>query len=424
MLDEQKIARTRRRGGEASDALDAYIALDERRRVLQGTLDEKRKRRNDANSRMRELDKKSDEFSAARDELRELSQAIKAEEAEFHAIEDEEREILLRIPNAPHESVPDGKGEDDNQEVSVWGERPSYDFEPLNHWDLGENLGILDFESATEKLSGARFCVLRGDGAKLNRALINFMIDLHREHGYEEIWPPALLLREALVASGQLPKFEDDTFKTQAGDRELFLSPTSEVALCNMHRKDILDGDKLPIRYVAYAPCFRAEAGSYGKDTRGLIRQHQFDKVELVQFTKPESSYETLEALRGHAERVLQELELHYRVVGLCTGDLGFGATKTYDLEVWLPGQEAFREISSCSNCEDFQARRAKIRYRPEVGAKPRAVHTLNGSGLAVGRTIVAILEQNQRADGSVAIPKALVPYMGGQTEMRLSSED
>ncbi len=418
MLDEQKIARTRRRGSAVMEALDAYQALDDRRRSLQGRLDEKRKQRNDANARMRDLDKKSQEFAAARDQLRSLSQEIKAGEIEFNDIESQEREIRLQIPNAPHKSVHSGTSEDDNQEVDRWGQQPVFDFEPKNHWDVGEELGILDFESATNKLSGARFCVLREDGAKLNRALINFMIDLHREGGYSEVWPPALLLRKALEGTGQLPKFEDDAFKTQAGDRELFLSPTAEVSLTNLHREEILARDQLPIHYVAYSPCFRAEAGSYGKDTRGLIRQHQFDKVELVRFVTPETSYQALEELRRDAERVLQTLGLFFRTVRLCTSDLGFSASKTYDLEVWLPGQNAFREISSCSNCEDFQAKRAKIRYRPEPGAKPRALHTLNGSGLAVGRTIVAILEQNQRADGSVKIPDALVPYMGGQTEL------
>jgi seryl-tRNA synthetase len=320
------------------------------------------------------------------------------------------------IPNGPHASVPDGAGEADNTELLTWGSKPGYDFEPKAHWDVGEALGILDFEGAA-KISGARFCVLRGLGSKLNRALINFMMDLHGEHGYAELWPPAMIKRPALEGTGQLPKFEQDLFKIAGGqnpDDEFFLSPTAEVQVTNLHSGEILDGDRLPVKYVAYAPCFRAEAGSYGKDTRGLIRQHQFDKVELVKFVDPATSYDELERLRIDAERVLQTLGLHYRAVTLCTADLSFAAAKTYDLEVWLPGQNTYREISSCSNFEDFQARRARIRYRPEPGAKPRAVHTLNGSGLALGRTIVAILEQYQQADGSVVVPEALRPYMGG----------
>jgi len=362
---------------------------------------------------MSALDKKSDEFGAARDLLRDLSKRIKRDEADLEATETEARDTLLTIPNAPHTSVPDGGGEDGNRVESVWGEQASYDFEPKSHWDLGEALGIIDFETAT-KLSGSRFAILRGDGSKLTRALIQFMVDLHTSRGYTEIWPPVLIRREALIGTGQLPKFEEDAFKI-AGDNELFLSPTAEVQLTNMHADSILDGDSLPIHYCAYAPCFRAEAGAYGKDTRGLIRMHQFDKVELVKLVAPDTSYDELELLREDAEWVLRKLGLHYRVVALCAGDLGFAASKTYDLEVWLPGQSAYREISSCSNCEDFQARRAKIRSRTAVGQKPRPVHTLNGSGVAVGRTIVAILEQFQRADGTVAIPEVLQPYMGGQ---------
>jgi seryl-tRNA synthetase len=417
MNDPSKLEGVLRRGGDVGEAIARHRAIDARRRELQGELDELRARRNAANGEMAALDKKSEAFAAARDQLRELSRRIKDGEGEMSQVEEHARSLLLEIPNAPHESVPDGTGEADNPVVSSWGEKPSHDFEPRAHWDLGEALGILDFESAA-KMSGARFCVLRGEGARLTRALINFMIDLHRERGYAEVWPPALLRRHALVGTGQLPKFEDDSFKT-AGEQELFLSPTAEVALCNLHREEILEAEALPIHYVAYAPCFRAEAGSYGKDTRGLIRQHQFDKVELVKLCAPESSYDELETLRADAERVLQALDLHYRVVTLCAGDIGFAAAKTYDLEVWLPGQGAYREISSCSNCEDFQARRAQIRYRPAPGDKPRPLHTLNGSGLAVGRTIVAILEQHQRADGSVKIPERLVPYMSGLTEIR-----
>lgn len=416
MLDDVKLSALRRRGGDIAELLDRYGAADQRRRVLQGDLDQLRAERNEANQRMAALDKKSAEFSAERDRLRELSQGIKAGEGELFAVADEVAALSLHIPNAPHESVPDGKNEEDNPVVSVWGEKPRLDFEPRPHWEIGEALGILDFRAGAA-LSGARFCVIRDAGARLVRALISFMIDLHTAAGYREVWPPALVRAEALEGTGQLPKFADDAFAI-AGDGDLYLSPTAEVQLVNLHRDQILEAAALPIRYVAYAPCFRAEAGSYGRDTRGLIRQHQFDKIELVQIVAPEASYPALEDLRGQAEAVLRGLGLHYRVVSLCTGDLGFAATKTYDLEVWLPGQSAYREISSCSSCEDFQARRAKIRYRPEAGAKPAAVHTLNGSGVAVGRALVALLEQGQRADGSVEIPVALRPYLGGEAEL------
>ena len=365
---------------------------------------------------MAKLDKKSEEFAQARDEMKDLSKRVKTGEAELSELEARCSSLRMEIPNAPHESVPDGKGEEDNLLHATWGDKPSFDFKPQAHWDIGEALGILDFESAA-KISGSRFCCLRGLGSRLNRALISFMLDVHGELGYEEIWPPAMVKRHAMEGTGQLPKFEDDAFKT-SGEDEFFMVPTAEVTVTNIHRQEILEAERLPISYVAYSPCFRAEAGSYGKDTRGLIRQHQFDKVELVKFVEPSTSYDELEKLRGAAEEILRRLKLHYRVVTLCTGDLGFSAAKTFDLEVWLPGQDAFREISSCSNFEDYQARRAKIRYRPAAGEKPRMVHTLNGSGLAVGRTIVAILEQYQRADGSVAIPEALQPYMGGLQEI------
>jgi seryl-tRNA synthetase len=406
-------ARLARRGNEATELLSRFDDLDSARKELQKELDGLRAERNAANQRMAKADKKSDEFAAERDKLRELSGRVKAGEAKLGELEGGARDLIMNIPNAPDESVPDGASEEDNRVEHVWGDKPEYDFEPKPHWDVGEALGILDFDAAAE-ISGARFCVLRGLGSQLNRALINFMIDQHVADGYSEIWPPALLKRHAMEGTGQLPKFEDDAFKT-AGEAEYFLSPTAEVALTNLHRGKILEASALPIHYAAYAPCFRAEAGSYGKDTRGLIRQHQFDKVEMVKLCTPETSYEEHEAMRKNAEKVLERLELHYRTVTLCTGDLGFAAAKCYDLEVWLPGQGAYREISSVSNCEDFQARRAKIRYRPAKGEKPRSVHTLNGSGLAVGRTIVAILEQHQQADGSVRIPKALQPYMHGR---------
>jgi len=413
MLDVSRLPEVLRRGGsDVSDLVEGIRSLDQRRRDLQSALDTLRAERNAANQRMAALDKKSAEFAEARDSLRELSQKIKAGESELGGVETEVEQKLLLVPNAPHASVPAGDSAEDNPVLHTWGEKPSFSFAPKPHWEIGEALGILDFEAAA-KISGARFCVLRGAGARLTRALMNFMVETHVERGYAEIWPPVLLRRHAMEGTGQLPKFEAEAFKT-AGESEFFLAPTAEVPVTNLHREEILEPGRLPIRYVAYTPCFRAEAGSYGKDTRGLIRQHQFDKVEIVKFVEPETSYQELEGLRQDAEEVLKRLGLHYRVVELCTGDLGNAAAKTYDLEVWLPGQEAYREISSCSNFEEYQARRAKIRYRPAAGDKPRAVHTLNGSGVAIGRAIVAILEQCQQADGSVVVPAALRPYMGG----------
>jgi seryl-tRNA synthetase len=409
-----------RRGGDVGVLVTAWKDLDTRRKRLQGELDSMRASRNAANERMAKLDKKSEAFATARDELKALAATIKEGEAELGMLETESQAQLLVIPNAPHVSVPAGTSEHDNFVLHVWGDKPAMSFPPKPHWELGEALGILDFDGGV-KLAGARFTVLRGAASKLTRALINYMLDLHTSHGYAEVWPPAMVRRACLVGTGQLPKFEADAFRLampvgpdHQAENDLFMSPTAEVQLTNLHADSILDADALPRKYTAYAPCFRAEAGAYGKDTRGLIRQHQFDKVELVKITTPETSYGELEGMRADAERVLQGLGLHYRVVTLCTGDIGFAAAKTYDLEVWLPGQDAYREISSCSNCEDFQARRAKIRYRAGAGEKPRAVHTLNGSGIAVGRTIVAILEQYQQADGSVVVPSALRPYLGG----------
>lgn len=412
MLDVSRLDEVLRRGPEAAEMIIQFKELEQQRKALQGRLDELRAERNAANQRMAKADKKSPEFAIERDKLRELSNEIKIGENTLAELEETSRAWHMVIPNAPHGSVPDGHDESSNRVEAVWGEKPSLGFTAKPHWEVGEALGILDFESAA-KLSGSRFCVLRGQGARLNRALIGFMLDLHRERGYEEIWPPALVRRNILEGTGQLPKFEDDVFKT-AGENEFFLSPTAEVQLTNLHREEILEGARLPVCYTAYAPAFRAEAGSYGKDTRGLIRQHQFDKVELVKLAHPSTSYDELESMRASAEEVLRRLELHYRVITLCTGDIGFAAAKTYDLEVWLPGQDAYREISSISNCEDFQARRARIRFRSEAGTKPQLVHTLNGSGVAVGRTIVAILEQHQQADGSVHVPVALRPYLGG----------
>ena len=339
---------------------------------------------------------------------------IKKQEEKLKKVEQEYRDLLLQLPNIPHASVPPGAEETDNQEISRWGDPRQFSFTPKAHWDLGPALGVLDFERAA-KMSGSRFAVLFGDGARLNRALINFMLALHtHEHGYTETATPFLVKGQALLGTGNLPKFEDDLFKV-VGDRNLYLIPTAEVPLANLHRDEVLDGRRLPLSYVAYTPCFRSEAGSYGKDVRGLIRQHQFEKVELFKFTTPEQSYDEHETLTRHAEMVLEKLELPYRRIVLCAGDMGFAAAKTYDLEVWLPGQQGYREISSCSNTEAFQARRANIKFRPEGSGKLRFVHTLNGSGLAVGRTFIAILENGQQKDGSVVIPKVLQPFMDGQ---------
>jgi seryl-tRNA synthetase len=328
------------------------------------------------------------------------------------------RDFLLNLPNLPHETVPVGASSDDNPVVRTWGEAPSFDFPPRPHWEVGENLGILDFERAA-KIAGARFALLKGAGALMERALINFMLDLHtRKHGYLEVLPPFMTNRASMTGTGQLPKFAEDLFKLEGWD--YFLVPTAEVPVTNIHRDEILREEDLPLYYTAYTPCFRSEAGSYGKDVRGLIRQHQFNKVELVKFTTPENSYAELEALLLNAEAVLKELGLHYRVVVLCTGDMGFAAAKTYDIEVWLPGQNLYREISSCSNFEDYQARRANIRWRRAGGKGTALVHTLNGSGLAVGRTLVAILENCQQADGSVTIPEKLRPYMGGMEKIEV----
>ena len=392
---------------------------EDRRQVLQEA-EGLRQQQNAANARMRELARQGgDAMAAARAEMRALSEQVKAAEERRKAVEAELEQALLYLPNLPAPDVPEGPDESGNVVVRTWGEKPGLDFEAKPHEEIGTALGIFDFERAA-KISGARFSVLRGPGARLERALAAFMLDAHTAKGYVEILPPYLVGRAAMTGTGQLPKFEEDAFKTREASEqdERFLIPTSEVPLTNLHRDEILEAP-LPIRYTAWTPCFRREAGSYGKDTKGLIRQHQFHKVELVHFAEPDRSDQALEALTADAEAILQRLGLHYRVVQLCTGDLGFSAARTYDLEVWLPGQNAYREISSCSNCGDYQARRANIRYRPAPGEKPRLVHTLNGSGLAVGRTLVAILEQYQRADGSVEIPEALRPWMGGIEEIR-----
>ena len=412
MLDMAKLDRAARRGGDVATAIGRLREADNLRVELQKKLDGLRAQRNGANQGMAKMDKSSAEFATAREELKTLSHEIKTGEHKQAELEVDRRSLHLEIPNGLHASVPAGKGEEDNVLHSVWGEPPVLDFTAKPHWEVGENLGILDFERAA-KIAGARFCVLKGAGARLARALIQMMLDVHTSRGYLEVWPPAIVHQRAMEGTGQLPKFAHDAFRV-AGESEFFLSPTAEVQVTNMHREEILEPGTLPLSYAAYAACFRAEAGTYGRDTRGIIRQHQFDKVELVRFCEPDSSYELLEVLRDDAEEILRRLELHYRVMTLCSGDIGFSAAKTYDLEVWLPSENGYREISSCSNFEDFQARRASIRYRPKAKTKPKHVHTLNGSGLAVGRTIVAILEQYQTADGGVRIPDALAPYMGG----------
>lgn len=349
-------------------------------------------------------------------EMRVVSAKVKEQDEALRQLETDLEEVLLTIPNIPNASVPVGVSEADNREVRKWGDAPRFNFVPQPHWEIGERLGILDFERGA-KLTGARFTLYRGAGARLERALINFMLDLHTErHNYLEMLPPFMVNRESMTGTGQLPKFEEDLFHLEGVD--YFLIPTAEVPVTNIHRGDILRASDLPLSYTAYTPCFRKEAGSYGKDVRGLIRQHQFNKVELVKFAHPATSYQELELLLDNAEEVLRRLGLHYRVVELCTGDLGFSAAKTYDIEVWLPGQETYREISSCSNFEDFQARRASIRFREDDRSKPEFVHTLNGSGLAVGRTLVAILENYQQEDGSVVIPEALRQYMGGVAQI------
>jgi seryl-tRNA synthetase len=395
------------------NVLDRFNELDERRRALIHERDELNATRNRESQEIGTLMKagKKDEAESRRAAVRELGDRIAAIEAELTAVETDLTNLMVTLPNLPDESVPVGSDETANQEIKRWGTPPVFDFEPLDHVDLGTSLGILDLERAA-KISGARFSILIGKGAMLERALINFCLELQtKRHGYEEVLPPFIVNANALYGTGQLPKFEADLFKL-TDERGLYLIPTAEVPLTNIHAGEILDGARLPIKMAAYTPCFRSEAGSYGKDTRGLIRQHQFDKVELVKITRPEESYDELEALTHDAEVVLEELGLAYRTVALATGDLGFSAAKTYDIEVWLPSQNTYREISSCSNCEAFQARRAGIRFRREQKSKPEFAHTLNGSGMAIGRLWVALLENYQQADGSVMIPRALQPFM------------
>ena len=411
-LVEEKL---RQRGMDPGEVLKDFRAIDTERRQAITETETMKARRNRASEEIAPLKKSGQDASALIAETKELREKIQEREKLVAEYEDRLQQLLAGIPNLPHQSVPVGKSADDNVEVRQWGSQPTFDFTPKPHWELGEQLGVLDMERAT-KLTGARFAVYWDLGARLERALANFMLDLHtREHGYTEVLPPFLVNSDSMYGTGQLPKFASDLFRVPHGERDLWLIPTAEVPVTNLYRDEVINADRLPISLTAYTPCFRSEAGSYGKDVRGIIRQHQFQKVELVKFTRPENSYEELERLTHDAESVLQKLGLHYRVVALSTADMGFSSAKTYDIEVWLPGQGLFREISSCSNFESFQARRANIRFRNDGKGKSELVHTLNGSALAVGRTWLAVIENYQQADGSVLIPEALQPYMGAE---------
>lgn len=409
---EEVKAKLQHRGEDLTD-LGKFEELDRTRRELILEVEQLKSKRNEVSQQVAVLKREKQDADHLIVEMKEVGDKIKGLDDQLRDVEETLEKLLLSIPNIPHESVPVGETEDDNVEIRKWGEIPSFEFEPKPHWDVADGLGIVDFERAG-KVTGSRFVFYKGLGAKLERALFNFMLDLHtEEHGYEEVLPPYIVNRASMTGTGQLPKFEEDAFRIESED--FFLIPTAEVPVTNLHRDEILSGEDLPINYAAFSACFRSEAGSAGRDTRGLIRQHQFNKVELVKFVKPEDSYEELEKLTGHAEKVLQLLGLPYRVLSMCTGDLGFTAAKKYDIEVWIPSYETYREISSCSNFESFQARRANIRFRREPKGKPEAVHTLNGSGLAIGRTVAAILENFQQADGSVVIPEVLRPYMGNR---------
>jgi seryl-tRNA synthetase len=397
----------RKRG--ATVDLDRYLELEAERRRSIAQVEQLKAKRNAASQEIANLKKNKQDATAQIEAMKGVGDEIKALDERLAVIESDLSALELVFPNAPHESVPVGADESANRVERTWGDKPSFDFTPKSHWDLGESLGILDFDRAA-KITGARFAVLSGAAAKLSRALMNFMLDVHERQGYREVLPPFIVNADSLRGTGQLPKFEEDLFRL-AHEKPLYLVPTAEVPVTNLHRDEILDAERLPILYTAYTPCFRSEAGAAGKDTRGLIRQHQFEKVEIVKFTTPESSFDELEKLTADAEEILQLLGFHYRVVSLCTGDLGFSSAKTYDIEVWLPGQETYREISSCSNFTDFQARRANIRYRA-AEKKTAFVHTLNGSGLPLGRTLVAVLENYQQADGSVVVPEVLRAYM------------
>jgi seryl-tRNA synthetase len=406
-------AKLRQRGMDPTEILKDFHEIDAQRRKAITDAETTKASRNRASEEIAKLKKSGQDATALISETKELREQVQEREKAAAELETRLQQILAGIPNLPDDSVPIGKSAEDNIEVRRWGAQPKFDFTPKPHWELGEQLGILDLERAA-KISGARFAVYWDLGARMERALANFMLDLHvQEHGYTEVLPPYLVNSDSMYGTGQLPKFASDLFRVPHGDKDLWLIPTAEVPVTNLYRDEVLDASRLPVSLTAYTPCFRSEAGSYGKDVRGIIRQHQFQKVELVKFSRPENSYEQLENLTHDAEEVLQKLGLHYRVVSLCSADLSFSSAKTYDIEVWLPGQQLFREISSCSNFESFQARRANIRYRAEGKNKTEFVHTLNGSGLAVGRTWVAIVENYQQADGSVLIPDALRPYMG-----------
>jgi seryl-tRNA synthetase len=396
--------------GKQIEELNGFTALDLKRRELLQETEQLKNRRNTVSQEVAGRKRSGENADELIQEMKVVGDRIKELDDEIRVLDESLQQVLLSIPNMPHPSVPVGRSEEENVEMRRVGEIPQFDYEVKPHWEVAQELGILDFEAAA-KVTGSRFVFYKGLGARLERALINFMMDLHSdEHGYEEMLPPYIVNRDSLTGTGQLPKFEEDVFKVE--NSEYFLIPTAEVPVTNYHRDDILTTEQLPVNFVAFSACFRSEAGSAGRDTRGLIRQHQFNKIELVKLVKPEDSYDELEKLTGHAERVLQLLKLPYRVLSLCTGDIGFTSAKTYDLEVWLPNSGAYREISSCSNFEDFQARRANIRFRRDAKAKPEFVHTLNGSGLALGRTVAAILENYQQADGSIVVPEVLVPYM------------
>ena len=416
-LVEEKL---RQRGMDPAEVLKDFRQIDTQRRQLITETETLKAHRNRASEDIAKLKKTGQDAGALIAETKDLREKIQGQEKAAEDYDNRLRQLLAAIPNIPHQSVPVGRASEENVEVRRWGTPPRFDFTPKPHWELGEQLGILDLGRAA-KLSGARFAVYWDLGARLERALANFMLDLHtREHGYTEVLPPYLVNSDSMYGTGQLPKFAADLFRVPHGDKELWLVPTAEVPVTNLYRDEVLEAARLPISLTAYTPCFRSEAGSYGKDVRGIIRQHQFQKVELVKFARPETSYDELEKLTRNAETVLQKLGLHYRVVTLCTGDMGFSSAKTYDIEVWLPGQQLFREISSCSNFESFQARRANIRYKPEGKSKTEFVHTLNGSGLAIGRTWVAIVENYQQPDGSVVVPEALRPYMGADRITKL----
>ena len=397
--------------------IEPLLSLDEEKRKLLSETEELKAKRNEGSRKVGMAKSKGEDAAELMEEMRVIGDRIRDIDGILAEIEEKMNNMLLSIPNRPHDSVPIGKDENDNPVVRRWGEPKSFAFEPKAHWDIGEAAGIMDFEKGAA-LAQSRFTVLKGMGARLERALLNFMLDLHTEkHGYLEVQPPFMVSSKTMQGTGQLPKFADDLYKCENDD--LWLIPTAEVPLTNLFAGEILEEEQLPFYCTAYTPCFRREAGAYGRDVRGMLRQHQFDKVEMVKISTPERSYEELEMLTDNAEEVLRLLEIPHRTVCLCTGDMGFGSSKTYDIEVWLPSQDKYREISSCSNCEDFPARRMTTRYRPKGGGKPQFVHTLNGSGIAVGRTLIAVLENYQREDGSVAVPKALVPYMGGVEEIR-----